>query len=63
LDASRGGVGILVDQTDLPETFRALFQVPILFGGELALQRVYSLPLPEGKWRVGCRLTFISGPK
>jgi diguanylate cyclase (GGDEF)-like protein len=63
LDASRGGVGILVDQTDLPETFRALFQVPILFGGELALQRVYSLPLPEGKQRVGCRLTFISGPK
>ena len=63
LDASRGGVGLLVDQTDLPDTFRALLQVPILFGGELALQRVYSLPLPEGKQRVGCRLTFISGPK
>ncbi|HXW15136.1 MAG TPA: GGDEF domain-containing protein [Terriglobia bacterium] len=63
LDASRGGVGILVDQTDLPETFRALLQVPMLFGGELSLQRVYSLPLPEGKRRVGCRLTFISGPK
>jgi diguanylate cyclase (GGDEF)-like protein len=63
LDASRGGVAILVDQTDLPETFRALLQVPNLFGGELALQRIYSLPLPEGKLRVGCRITFISGPK
>lgn len=63
LDASRGGVGILIDQTDLPDTFRALLQVPTLFGGELSLQRVYSLPLPEGKRRVGCKLTFISGPK
>jgi diguanylate cyclase (GGDEF)-like protein len=63
LDASRGGVGILVDQTDLPDNFRALLQVPTLFGGELALQRVYSLVLPEGKRRVGCRLTFVSGPK
>ncbi len=63
LDASRGGVGILVDQTDLPETFQAILQVPILSGGELALQRIYSLPLPEGKRRVGCRLTSISGPK
>ncbi|MGO8787162.1 MAG: GGDEF domain-containing protein [Terriglobia bacterium] len=63
LDASRAGVGILIDQTELPETFQALLQVPILPGGELALQRIYSLPLPEGKRRVGCRLTSISGPK
>jgi diguanylate cyclase (GGDEF)-like protein len=63
LDASRAGVGILIDQTELPEIFQALLQVPILPGGELALQRIYSLPLPEGKRRVGCRLTSISGPK
>jgi diguanylate cyclase (GGDEF)-like protein len=64
LDASRGGIGILVDQAELPETFQALLQVPILSGhGELAVQRIYSLTLPEGKRRVGCRLTSISGPK
>ena len=63
LDASRGGVCILVDQIDLPETFRAQLQVPTLFGGELALQRVYSLLLPEGKRRVGCRLASILTPK
>jgi diguanylate cyclase (GGDEF)-like protein len=63
LDASRGGVCILVDQTDLPETFQAHLEVPTLFGGELALQRVYSVLLPEGKRRVGCRLISIPVPK
>jgi diguanylate cyclase (GGDEF)-like protein len=64
LDASRGGIGILLDQTALPETFRALVQVPMLSGhGELSLQHIYSLPLPKGKQRVGCRLTSISVPK
>jgi diguanylate cyclase (GGDEF)-like protein len=60
LDASRGGVCLLVDQADLPETFQALLQVPMLPGGELTLQRIYSLPLPEGKRRVGCALTSLA---
>jgi diguanylate cyclase (GGDEF)-like protein len=59
LDASRGGVCLLVDQKDLPETFHALLQVPMLPGGELTLQRIYSLPHPEGKRRVGCAFTAI----
>lgn len=63
LDASLGGVGILVEEADLPQTFQALVQVPILSGGELALERIYSLPLPEGKRRVGCRVTSIQCPK
>jgi diguanylate cyclase (GGDEF)-like protein len=60
LDASRGGVCLLVDLPNLPETFRALLQVPMLPGGELTLHRIYSLPLPEGKRRVGCALTSTS---
>ncbi|MGO8790947.1 MAG: GGDEF domain-containing protein [Terriglobia bacterium] len=64
LDASRVGVGILIDKIDLPETFRALLHVPSLSGhGELALQRIYSLPLADGKRRVGCVLTSYSGPR
>ena len=63
LDASRVGVGILIDQTDLPEVFQAQLQVPILPGKELAFQRIYSLPFSDGKWRVGCVLTSISGSK
>ena len=59
LDASRAGVGLLVDQADLPETFQALLQVPVLPGGELTFHRIYSLPVPEGKRRVGCALTSI----
>jgi len=61
LDASRGGVCFLVEQTDLPMTFRALVQVPMLPRGELKLQRIYSLPLPDGMRRVGCALVSISG--
>jgi len=57
LDASRVGIGILIDQIDLPEVFQALLQVPMLPKGELAFQRVYSLPLAAGKQRVGCVLT------
>jgi len=64
LDASRVGVGILIDHVDLPETFQALLHVPSLSGhGELALQRIYSLPLADGKRRVGCVLTSFSGPR
>jgi diguanylate cyclase (GGDEF)-like protein len=62
LDASRGGVCLLVDQTDLPQTFQALLKAPLLPGGELTLHRIYSLPLPEGKQRVGCAFTSISDP-
>ena len=60
LDASRGGVCILDDQIDLPETFQALLQVPMLPRGELTLQRIYTLVLPDGKRRVGCALTSTS---
>lgn len=59
-DASPGGVCLLVDQTDLPETFQALLQVPMLPKGELTLHRVYSLPFSEGKRRVGCVLISSS---
>ncbi len=59
-DASRGGVCLLVEQTDLPKTFRALVQVPMLPRGELKLDRIYSLALPDGKRRVGCALSSIS---
>jgi diguanylate cyclase (GGDEF)-like protein len=54
LDMSNGGVCLLVDQVDLPESFPARLQVPWAPEGELTLHRVYSHPLPEGKLRVGC---------
>ena len=60
LDASLGGVCLLVDQADLPETFKALLQAPLIPGGELTLLRIYSLALPEGKRRVGCALISVS---
>ena len=63
LDASRGGACLLDDQTDLPEAFQALLQVPMLPGGELTLHRVYPLPLPEGKRLVGCAFTPLSDPR
>lgn len=62
LDLSRGGVCLLVDQTDLPESFPARLQVPLVPGGELTLHRVYSLLLTEGKRRVGCSFTPITEP-
>jgi diguanylate cyclase (GGDEF)-like protein len=54
LDLSRGGVGLLVEESDLPDSMPASLQVPLAPGGELTLHRVYSLPLAEGKRRVGC---------
>ncbi len=57
MDLSRGGVCLLVEQTDLPESFPARLHFPLVPGAELTLRRVYSLPLPEGKWRVGCSFT------
>jgi len=62
LDMSRGGVCLLVDQTDLPEIFPASLQVPLVPAGEMILHRVYSLPLKEGKRRVGCSFTPIINP-
>jgi len=59
LDVSRAGVGLLVDQADLPDTFQALLQLPMLPGEEFTLHRIYSLPLPEGKRRIGCVLTSL----
>jgi diguanylate cyclase (GGDEF)-like protein len=54
LDLSRGGVCLLVDETDLPDNFPARLQVPVAPGGELPLHRIYSHLLSEGKRRVGC---------
>ena len=62
LDLSGGGVCLLADQDDLPETFPARLRVPLLPKGELTLHRVYSLPLPNGKRRVGCSFTPIPVP-
>lgn len=62
LDMSSGGVCLLVDQVELPESFPARLHVPLAPGGELTLHRVYSLPLPEGKKRVGCSFTPIPAP-
>ncbi len=60
LDLSRGGVCLVVDQADLPENFPARIQVPLMPGGELTLHRVYSLPLKEGKRRVGCSFAPVA---
>jgi diguanylate cyclase (GGDEF)-like protein len=60
LDLSRGGVCLLVDQNDLPESFPARLQVPLVPEGELTLHRVYSLPFPKGKRRVGCSFTPLA---
>jgi len=57
LDMSRGGVCLLVDQTELPPSFPASLQVPFVPEGELTLHRVYSLPQKGGKRRVGCSFT------
>jgi diguanylate cyclase (GGDEF)-like protein len=57
LDLSRGGVCLLVDLPDLPETFPARLQAPLAPGGELTLHRVYSLVLSEGTRRIGCSFT------
>jgi diguanylate cyclase (GGDEF)-like protein len=54
LDLSRSGVCLLVNQTDLPESTPVRLHVPLAPGGELILHRIYSLPVSEGKRRVGC---------
>ncbi len=57
LDLSRGGVGLLVEESDLPDSMPTSLQVPLAPGGELTLHRVYSLPIAQGKRRVGCSFT------
>jgi len=62
LDLSRGGVGLLIDDFDLPDSFQARIQVPFLPDAELTLYRVYRRAVLEGKQRVGCSFTPVSQP-
>jgi len=58
---SRGGVGLLMDDFEVPETFSALIHAPFLPDSELTLYRAYSCPALNGKKRVGCSFTPLSG--
>jgi len=62
LDVSPGGVCLLADEDDLPENFPVRLQLPLLRENELTLHRVYSLPRPDGKRRVGCSFSPIPEP-
>jgi diguanylate cyclase (GGDEF)-like protein len=62
LDLSFGGVGLLMDDGEVPDSFSARIQAPFLPEAELTLRRVYSRQLPDGKRRVGCSFTSISTP-
>jgi diguanylate cyclase (GGDEF)-like protein len=62
LDVSRGGVGLLTDDSEVPESFSALLQIPFLPDSKLTLYRVYSRPVVNGKRRVGCSFTPLSRP-
>ena len=62
LNISNGGVCLLADQVDLPESFTARLQVPLAPTGELILRRIYSIALPEGKRKVGCSFTPDTDP-
>lgn len=61
LDMSRGGVGLQMDDFEVPESFSARIQVPFLPDSELTLYRAYSCPVLHGKKRVGCSFTPLSG--
>jgi diguanylate cyclase (GGDEF)-like protein len=55
LDLSFGGVSFLLDDvSQLPETFHARLQVPVLPEAEIKLRRVYTHELAQGMWRLGC---------
>jgi diguanylate cyclase (GGDEF)-like protein len=54
LDVSVGGVCLLTDDYDLPDSFTARIQASFLPDAELTLHRIYSFQLPDGKKRVGC---------
>jgi diguanylate cyclase (GGDEF)-like protein len=62
LDLSFGGVGLLMDDYEVPDSFSARIQVPFLADVELTLHRIYCRLLPGGKKRVGCSFTPISEP-
>lgn len=60
LNLSLGGIGLLVDTYEVPDSFPARIQAPFLPDVELTLHRVYSRQLPDGKTYVGCSFTPIS---
>jgi diguanylate cyclase (GGDEF)-like protein len=62
LDLSFGGVCLLMGDYEVPDSFPARVQVPFLPDAELTLHRVYCRQLPDGRKRVGCSFTPISGP-
>lgn len=62
LDLSFGGVCLLMDDYDLPDSFPARLPVPFLPDAELTLHRIYWRQLPDGKKRVGCSFTPKSQP-
>ncbi len=61
-DISNGGVCLMVDQIELPQSFSARLQVPMAPPGELTLHRVYTLPISEGRRRVGCSFAPLAEP-
>jgi diguanylate cyclase (GGDEF)-like protein len=62
LDLSFGGICLLMDEYEVPDSFPARIEVPFLPDAELTLHRVYCRQLPDGKKRVGCSFTPISEP-
>jgi len=62
LDLSFGGVCLLMDDYDLPDSFPARLPVPFLPDAELTLHRIHWCQLPHGKKRVGCSFTPKSQP-
>jgi len=60
LDMSCGGVGLLTDDFEVPESFAARIEVPFAPDSELTLYRVYSCLVLNGKKRVGCSFTPLS---
>ena len=62
LDLSFGGICMLMDDYEVPDSFSARIQVPFVPDVELTLHRIYCRQLPDGKRRVGCSFTPISEP-
>ena len=62
LDLSFGGVGLMTDDYEVPESFLARILAPFLPDAEFILHRVYSSPILEGKKRVGCSFTLATPP-
>jgi diguanylate cyclase (GGDEF)-like protein len=62
LNLSFGGVCLLTDDYDLPDSFPARLPVPFLPDAELTLHRIYWRELPNGKKGVGCSFTPKSQP-